>query len=394
MRAWIALAALGLAAAAPPPPSDPARVFDQVWTAVERHYWDPSLHGIDWGAARERYRPQALAAPDSATLYAVLNRMLGLLHDSHVFAIPPAEVRYEASRDAGEAQASFGFASYEEGGSWLVYAVTADSPAARAGVRPGWKLVSIDGRPVDVDRHPVEGQRSRLVFRDIAGQPRALDLAAASAIPQPQVRARRLAGDVLLVTLDGFGGRDDRRIAAALQGGPEPAAVILDLRDNDGGEEEAAARVAGLFFAEKHTLLRRIDRHREEKVPIEGAGGRSFTGPMAVLVGPRSASAAEALAALLDESGRAESVGERTAGALTGASLEPLADGGQLSLADFDVRTPGGRRVEGVGFTPSHVVRTTPADMAAGRDPVLAAALRLIAPAPSLSARETLHARP
>ncbi len=392
MRAWIALVALGLAAAAPPP-SEPARVFDQVWGAVERHYWDASLHGVDWDAARELYRPRALAAPDSAALYAVLNRMLGLLHDSHVFAIPPAEVRYEASRDAGEAQASFGFASYEQGGTWLVYAVTTNSPAARAGVRPGWKLVSIDGRPVDVDRHPVEGQRSRLVFRDVAGQPRALDLAATTVTPQPQVRTRRLPGDVLLVTLDGFVGRDDRQIAAALRDGPEPAAVILDLRDNDGGEEEAAARVAGLFFAEKHTLLRRIDRHHEDKVPIEGAGERSFTGPLAVLVGPRSASAAEALAALLDESGRATSVGERTAGALTGASLEPLADGGQLSLADFDVRTPGGKRIEGVGYTPAHIVRTTPADMAAGRDPVLAAALRLVRPL-SLSRAETLHARP
>lgn len=392
VRIASALAALLLLAAAPPP-AGPARVFDQVWSAVERRYWDPALHGVDWDAVRARFRGQALAAPDAAALYAVLNRMLALLHDSHVFAIPPAEVRYEASRDAGEAQASFGFASYEQGGSWLVYAVTPDSPAARAGVRPGWRLASIDGRPVDIDRHPVVGQRSRLVFRDIGGQLRPLDLVAASVVPPPSVRSRTLAGGVLLVTLDGFGGRDDRRIAAALHDGPEPGAVILDLRDNDGGEEEAAARVAGLFFAERHTLLRRIDRHHEDKVPIEGAGGRSFTGPMAVLVGPRSASAAEALAALLDETGRATSVGERTAGALTGASLEPLADGGELSLADFDVRTPGGRRIEGVGFTPAHIVRTTPAEMAAGRDPVLAAALHLVTPL-SLSRAETLHARP
>jgi C-terminal processing protease CtpA/Prc len=246
---------------------------------------------------------------------------------------------------------------------------------------------------VDVDRHPSEGERTRVIFHDVDGRPRALDLVAAAAPPDDPVRFRWLAGDVLLITLDGFDAREDRRIAAELHGGPEPAAVILDLRDNDGGEEETAARVAGLFFAERHTLLRRIDRHHEDKVPIEGAGGRSYTGPMAVLVGPRSASAAEALAALLSESGRAESIGERTSGALTGASVEDLPDGGQLSLADFDVRTPGGKRIEGVGFLPAHLVPTSPAEMAAGRDPVLATALHLVA-APSLSARETLHARP
>jgi carboxyl-terminal processing protease len=392
MKGWRALAALTLLAAAPPP-ADNGAVFDKVWADVQRRYWDPALHGVDWDAARDRFRPQALAAEGGGALYAVLNRMLGLLHDSHVFAIPPSEVRYQASRDAGEAQASFGFASYEQDGGWLVYAVTPGSSAARAGVKAGWRLISIDGRPVDVDRHPSEGERARLVFDDVAGRPRVLDLVAASAPPDEPVRFHRLAGDILLITLDGFDAREDRRIAAELRDGPEPAAVILDLRDNDGGEEETAARVAGLFFAEKHTLLRRIDRRHEDKVPIEGAGRRSFTGPMAVLVGPRSASAAEALAALLSESGRAESVGERTSGALTGASIEDLPDGGQLSLADFDVRTPGGKRIEGVGFLPVHQVRTTPAEMEAGRDPVLAAALHLVA-APSHSARETLHARP
>ncbi len=392
MKRWRALATLALLAAAPPS-ADKGVVFDKVWADVQRRYWDPSLHGVDWAGARDRFRPQATSARDSDALYAVLNQMLGLLHDSHVFAIPPGEVRYQASRDAGEAQASFGFASYEQEGGWLVYAVTPGSSAARAGVRPGWRLLSIDGRPVDVDRHPSDGERARLVFDDVDGHPRALELVALSAPPDEPVRFHRLAGDVLLITLDGFDAREDRRIAAELRDGPEPTAVILDLRDNDGGEEETAARVAGLFFAEKHTLLRRIDRKREEKVPIEGAGGGSFTGPMAVMVGPRSASAAEALAALLSESGRAESVGERTSGALTGAAIEDLPDGGQLSLADFDVRTPGGQRIEGVGFAPVHLVRTTPAEMAAGRDPVLAVALHLVAD-PSLSGRKALHARP
>jgi C-terminal processing protease CtpA/Prc len=130
-------------------------------------------------------------------------------------------------------------------------------------------------------------------------------------------------------------------------------------------------------------------------VPIQGEGPRSWLGPLAVLVGPRSASAAEALAALIGETRRGLTVGERTAGALTGASLETLPDGGQLSIAQFDVRTPGGARIEGRGYLPAHVVPLTPDDEAAGRDPQLAAAMTLLAPArPSLSLAESLHAQP
>jgi carboxyl-terminal processing protease len=378
MRRLSALLALLLIAAAPA--SDNEAVFDKVWNEVGKHYWDARLHGIDWEAMRDRFRPQAIAARDPEALYAVINRMLDLLHDSHVFALSPGEARYQASRDAGQRQASFGFASWLDGETWQVYQVTPGSAAALAGVRPGWRLVTIDGARVDVDRHPQPGERARLGFLDETGRPHMLDLVAALAPPEQTVRTRRLAGDVLWIAIDGFDAHEDRRVASALRDGPEPSAVILDLRDNDGGEEETAARVAGLFFDRSRTLLCRIDRKREDDVPIAGAGSRSYGGPLAVLVGPRSASAAEAMAALLSESGRAESVGLRTAGALTGAELEDLPDGGQLSLAMFDVRTPGGQRIEGRGFVPAHVVPLTPADLAAARDPQLDMALRLVRP--------------
>jgi C-terminal processing protease CtpA/Prc len=120
--------------------------------------------------------------------------------------------------------------------------------------------------------------------------------------------------------------------------------------------------------------VRRIER-RENVQKLHGIGARAYVGPLAILVGPDSASGAEALAALVDESGRGVTVGERTAGALTGASEYKLPDGGQLSVAEFDIRTPAGRRLEGVGLEPHIAVKPTLADRRAGRDPVLARAL-------------------
>jgi hypothetical protein len=85
-RVRAVLVAALLIAAAPPP--DNASVFDKAWSAVMRHYWDAGLHGVDWAAARDRYRPQAIAASDQHALYAVRRRdraletALSLVHPS------------------------------------------------------------------------------------------------------------------------------------------------------------------------------------------------------------------------------------------------------------------------------------------------------------------------
>jgi carboxyl-terminal processing protease len=81
---------------------------------------------------------------------------------------------------------------------------------------------------------------------------------------------------------------------------------------------------------------------------------------------------------VIDESGRGITVGERTAGALTGASEYRLPDGGELSVAEFDIRTPGGKRLEGVGLEPRIPIKPSLADRRAGRDPVLKRALNAV----------------
>ena len=81
--------------------------------------------------------------------------------------------------------------------------------------------------------------------------------------------------------------------------------------------------------------------------------------------------------------GRGITVGQRTAGALTGAARFSLPDGGELSVAEFDIRTPGDNRLEGVGFTPRHVIDPGFAALRAGRDPAVERALTLLAPSRS-----------
>jgi carboxyl-terminal processing protease len=372
----LALFAAPLKAAVPVYTSElEARVFDRAWELVAKHYWDRNKTGESWADARDHFRPLALKAADRQGFYTVLGEMLASLGDSHVYAIDPVQIAIGRAREAGHAAEGFGITMLpDDDGHWLVTRVSGGSSAARAGVAIGWEVRSVNGKPVDIDYQPIAGEEARFDFADENGAAHALMLTAALEQPLPTRRAVRLPGNVLLAALDGFDPGDDRWLARSIGEGPAPSAVILDLRDNDGGDADVIASVAGLFFAEDRPLVRRIER-RENVQKLHGIGARAYVGPLAILVGPDSASGAEALAALVDESGRGVTVGERTAGALTGASEYKLPDGGQLSVAEFDIRTPAGRRLEGVGLEPHIAVKPTLADRRAGRDPVLARAL-------------------
>ncbi|MFS0738439.1 S41 family peptidase [Sphingomonas sp. 1P06PA] len=357
--------------------ADRGAVFDAIWRRIARDYWDPELNRVDWAAAAARFRPQALAAPDETGFYRIVNRMLALIGDSHVYAQSPAARSYDEQREDGGETAGFGIATAESADGWRIFAVRPGGPAARAGVEIGWVLLAVGSRPPDTDWHPMPGEAVILALRDDDGRTRSVRVTAEPLATDPPRATRLLAGGILLLRLDAFDDGDARWIGREIEAAA-PRAVILDLRENGGGGAIEGARVAGRFFAEKRTLLRRIERRRSLDVPILSAGRRAWTGPLALLVGPRSASAAEALAALVGEAGRGPVVGERTAGALTGAVRIDLPDGGLLSIAEADVRTPGGKRIEGVGVVPTDPITPALADLRAGRDPVLARAQMLL----------------
>jgi len=374
--ASLALVVAPLKAAVPAyTPDLEARVFDRAWTLVSKHYWDRAKTGEPWVDARDHFRPIALQTPDRPAFYTVLGEMLASLGDSHVYAIDPVQIAIGKARDAGRAAEGFGFTMMpDDDGRWLVTHVASGSSAAKAGVQIGWEVKAVNGKPIDIDYQPIQDEAATIDFSDENGADHPLRLIAAIQDPEPVRRAVRLAGNVLLVALDGFNSGDDKWLARTLEDGPPPSAVILDLRDNDGGDADVIAKVAGLFFAQDRPLVRRIER-KETVQTLHGTGSRAYSGPLAVLVGPTSASGAEALAALVDESGRGITIGERTAGALTGASEYRLPDGGQLSVAEFDIRTPAGKRLEGVGLEPRIPIKPSLADRRAGRDPVLDRAL-------------------
>lgn len=371
---------LALLPGAAPPAYGPelnGRIFDRALSIVERHYWNkPALDRLE--SVRDDYRRRVLATTDRRTVYGLIGDMLDRLGDSHVYVIDPRQIALDRARDRGEDMAGFGMTLLpDDAHVWRVHALLPDGPAARAGVQIGWEVASVNGQPPDMDFVPQPGETARFDFVDEDAHHHAATMGAVQEQAMPLRRVERLPGNILLLGLDGFDPGDDRWLADHLAEQPAPSAVILDLRDNGGGDADVIARVAGLFFAENRLLVRRIAAHERDQ-STRGAGRHSWLGPLAVLVGPNSASGAEALAALIDESGRGLTIGQRTAGALTGAADYPLPDGGMISVAEFDIRTSAGQRLEGTGFTPRIAVTPSLADRRAGRDPALEKARQLL----------------
>lgn len=372
-----ASAILSPARAADYGPALNARIFDRAVSIVERRYWNrPALARID--AVRDDYRARVVAATDRRSVYGLIGDLFDRLGDSHVYVVDPRQIALGKARAHGDATAGFGMTILpDDDHVWRVQAVRRGGPAAAAGVEIGWEVAAVNGEPVDVDFAPVAGDRTRFDFVDETGRHHPTTLDAEPEDASPVRTADRLPGNILLLGLDGFDRGDDRWLADHLNEQPAPSAVILDLRENGGGDADVIARVAGLFFAENRLLVRRISAHESDQT-TRGASEASWLGPLAVLIGPNSASGAEAIAALVDESGRGQTIGERTAGALTGAAEYDLPDGGIVSVAEFDIRTSAGRRLEGVGLVPKVPVAVTLADRRAGRDPVLEKARQML----------------
>lgn len=357
------------------------RVFDRVWNEVRTEYYDPTLNGVDWRAARAAWRPRALAARDDRELYRALDEMLDLLDDQHAGASPPAVVRRRETLRTRRPVIGVTLAR-QDGGDYRVEQVRPGSPAEEAGISLGWMLRAVDGGwspELDV----FEGQAVSLIFHDEAGVAHDLTVLPRVMDPVPAFSADRSRPGVLVLRVEGFEAGLGPWIGRQLAGLPADVDVVLDLRNNPGGRLAEAEAVLGCFLPANRPWAVRTNRSgaRETLKTDQPCGELSDPIPndVAVLVNGASRSSAELTPAALQEAGRAVIVGERTGGAVLISRDTELPDGGSLTLSRADFVTLGGVRLEKTGVSPDLTVALTAEDRRAGRDPVLDAAIAALA---------------
>jgi carboxyl-terminal processing protease len=356
------------------------KVFDAMWGLVEKRYFDPKFNGADWARARVTYRPQAARASGEGELYAVLNRMLTDLHDSHTWAASPSEVKREKAHQSTD----LGFVGKVIEGRLVMTHIRKGSSADKAGIRPGWILTHWADGAVDVSHLSGfalgDGDAVRLTFLDAQDCERHVRMVARPFTNLPEQFSRVLAGGVLYIRSESFYTEGTGNwFAETLVRNSSARACIIDLRGNWGGYFSELKRAVEPLYAKAIQFGNFVERDGE-RLPfrVPGAGSAAFGGAVIILIDEGSSSAAECFAAAVQESGRGKVVGRQSSGSVLNNTQEQLPDGGQLNISIRDYITRNGYRIEGRGVKPDLTVPLALATLRLNVDADLERALQLI----------------
>ncbi len=271
----------------------------------------------------------------------------------------------------------------------VVIAPIDGSPAERAGVRPGDVIERIDGASVagltvedSVKR--VRGPKGTTVTLTLVrdgGKPFDLPIVR-DVITQREVTTEVLGGGAVdYIRISGFSDAAASDVVDALRADARAGRkkLVIDLRGNPGGFITAARKVASQFIASGPLYW--TEDAQGNQVPTDAEGGGAATDPsirVVVLIDRGSASASEIVAGALQDTHRAQLVGERSYGKGTVQQWQPLEnDAGGFKLTIAKWLTPDKRWVNKTGLTPDVTV-TPPAQTVPGQDPVLDRALQLL----------------
>lgn len=370
---------------------------------IQKHYYDPNLHGLDWDARYKKYAAAIANIQDPGEGLRIVAGFLAGLKDSHTFFIPPSRVN----------RIDLGYQLSLVGDSCFVTQIRPKSDAENK-LHVGDQVLSVNGyRAERKDFHDL------IYMIDVLEPQQSLDLglqlpdgsehmAAVDSIVIPQravldftqvdtdvydyvrqiqnvdhvMRTRYVErDDVTFLKMPEFN-LDMDEVERDIGAASKHKALIIDLRGNPGGSVDTLKWMIGEVFDHDVKIGDQVSR-KNTKPLIAKPHGKSFDGKLIVLVDGGSASASEIFARVIQLEHRGTVIGDTTAGEVMEARYYSESSGVDtvipygLSVTSSDLIMTDGKSLEKAGVTPDELILPTAADLAAGRDPVLARAAEL-----------------
>lgn len=298
---------------------------------------------------------------DKELIQGAINGMLQSLdpHSSYLTEEMFKELQVETKGEFG----GLGIEITLDGGVLTVVSPIEDTPAFKAGVKPGDKIVKINGestknitlpKAVKLMRGPRGSKVTITVMRE--GWSKTKDFVITrDIIHVHSVKKELLEPGYPYVKIVNFQESTDSDLTSAIKefGGDEDIkGMILDLRNNPGGLLDQAVKVANLFI-DKGYIVYTDGRVKDQRMEFRATRtGKHYKFPVAVLINEGSASASEIVAGALQDHDRGVIFGTKSFGKASVQTIIPLPNGSGLRLTTAYYYTPKGRHIQKTGILP------------------------------------------
>ena len=316
----------------------------------------------DLTTATRAHSPDLRAADAEKIYEAIFDGVLSRLDVYSRYAGAEEATNNRARRDG---YGGIGLRFREADGEVHVTSVLPDGPAALVGIETNDRITHINDLPVagmdsaEISRHlrgPVHSRVTLAILRDGAAKPLRFALERAHIVP-PTVTAQ-VENGVLLLKISNFNQDTAHAVETQVlktkkEMGRHFNGLVLDLRGNPGGLLKQSTRIADLFLAQGQ-IVSAQGRHPDSVQSHEATGTDIIGGrPIAVLIDGKSASAAEIVAAALQDRDRAVVIGTSSYGKGTVQTVIRLPNDGEITLTWSRLVSPSGYVLHGLGVAPT-----------------------------------------
>jgi carboxyl-terminal processing protease len=349
----------------------PKAVLDEAWQIVNREYVDDTFNRVDWQQVRQRLLDKSYGSREQA--YTALRKELEKLDDPYTRFMNPKQYEALTNQTSGELSGiGIRLEVGEKTKALTVVEPIENSPALKAGIQSGDRIVSINGKQTqgmtvenasNLIRGDV-GTKVSLEIRRDQGQPFVVSITRAR-IELATVRyslkqeGKSKIGYIRLNEFSSHAADQMRRAIKNLQG-QKADGFVLDLRGNPGGLLQSSIEISRMWLGDG-AIVRTVDRRgKNEEVSANQTALTNL--PLVVLVDGNSASSSEILTGALKDNGRATVVGSQTFGKALVQSVHNLADGSGLAVTIAHYYTPKGTDISHKGIAPDVKIDLTEID--------------------------------